>query len=100
MMNPTKTNPSNKNVKRTRHWLVLAAAAAAAPIVAAALPAEAQYRRENQGRELDASNRLGSGGFNDGTLYDQRGQQTYVQPSRNQVNPNAVITGNVTRGRE
>jgi tetratricopeptide (TPR) repeat protein len=63
--------------------------------VIAALPAvilpgvsQAQFRANNQdGRALDANNRVGSGGYNEG--------RDIVQPSGNQI-----VTGNVTAGRE
>src|SRR5438105_3932903 len=49
---------------RKSHW-ALAAAVAAVPLLAAALPARAQYLTGNDGRARDANNRVGSGGFND-----------------------------------
>lgn len=63
--------------------------------VVAALPAvflpgvsQAQFRANNQdGRALDANNRVGSGGYNEG--------RDIEQPSGNQI-----VTGNVTAGRE
>ena len=41
----------------------------AAGVVPTATPAAAQYRRENDGRALDANKRLGSDGRNEGSPY-------------------------------
>lgn len=74
----------------TRHRL-LAAAAAALPLIAAALPAPAQTRVNQDGRALDANTRVGSDGSNDRyNGIDRRGQT---------VTGNQIVTGNVTGGR-
>jgi hypothetical protein len=71
---------------------MLAAIAAAVPIVALTLPAPAQQRVNNGGRAMDANTRVGSDGSNDrNNGLDNRG------PS---VTGNQIVTGNVTGGRE
>jgi len=52
--------------------------------------ASAQYRVGNDGRSLDASNRIGSNGYNSGPTVGATGA----------VNGNQIVTGNVTGGRE
>ena len=68
-----------------KSWL-LKSAVAAVPLLIATATASAQYRiNENDGRALDANNRLGSGGHN--TAKDLRvGTPT----------GNDIVTGNVT----
>ncbi|HLL90979.1 MAG TPA: hypothetical protein VK324_16885, partial [Tepidisphaeraceae bacterium] len=63
--------------------LLIAATVAVAPAVAAA-----QYRVGNDGRALDANNRVGSGGYNTGGR---------TGPA---VTPNDIVYGNVTAGKE
>lgn len=64
------------------------AVVAALPAVVLPGVAQGQFRATNQdGRALDANNRVGSGGYNE--------RRDIVQPSGNQV-----VTGNVTAGRE
>src|SRR5947199_3356869 len=73
---------------RKSHW-ALAAAVAAVPLLAAALPARAQYPVQNDGRARDANNRIGSGGYN-----DAGGIRTPT------VTGNQIVNGNVTNGKE
>jgi tetratricopeptide (TPR) repeat protein len=74
----------------TRHRL-LAAVAAALPLFAAAVPAPAQVRVNQNGRAHDANTRVGSDGSNDrNNGIDRRGQT---------VTGNQIVTGNVTGGR-
>jgi hypothetical protein len=63
-------------------------AAALAGVLAMISPAAAQYRVGSDGRANDASNRVGSNGYNDG------GSRS-AGPTANQI-----VTGNVTGGRE
>jgi hypothetical protein len=72
---------------QVKAWL--RAAAVAAAVVIGAADAGAQFRSNNQGQALDASNRVGSGGSN--------GQ---VSDNRVGVSGNQIVTGNVTGGRE
>lgn len=71
----------------TRVKTILLGAIAALPLFAN--QAEAQYRIEQDGRLLDASPRLGSGGYNSGGI-------PYTAYSQG----NRIVTGNVTAGRE
>lgn len=57
-------------------------------------PAMGQYRVGDDGRALDASNRVGSGGRNDG------GASVNNSPYQGNVTGNQIVTGNVTGGRE
>jgi tetratricopeptide (TPR) repeat protein len=63
-------------------------AAAAAVLFANGL-SFAQQRVGDDGRALDANNRVGSGGYNSGPIRDTL-----------RLNPNNIVTGNVTGGRE
>jgi tetratricopeptide (TPR) repeat protein len=73
---------------RKPQWMINAAAACVAGL-GLATGAAAQQRVGNDGRAMDANNRLGSGGVNSG------GQRYPVGVTGNQV-----VTGNVTAGRE
>ena len=78
---------------RTNAWLktsILATAVAAVPLLFTS-SASAQYRVENDGRMLDANNRIGSGGTNANDSWRRVGEQ---------VNGNDIVVGNVTGGRE
>ena len=71
--------------------VLLRAALMALPVVAmTAVTADAQYRRDDDGRSRDASNLIGSNGYND-----------YASPGRAgpRVSGNQIITGNVNNGR-
>jgi len=83
---PMTTTKSQKQVQVTV-WL--RAAAVAAALVIGAGKAGAQYKSGNDGRALDANNRVGSAGSN-GERSDNR-----IGPTGNQI-----VTGNVTGGRE
>jgi tetratricopeptide (TPR) repeat protein len=67
-----------------RRSLVLLAAAAAVPLLAMTPGARAQFQIDNS-RANDANNRIGSGGYNTGSI-----------PAPEQVNGNLIVTGNVT----
>ena len=75
---------------RTRNRL-LAAVAAVLPVIAAAIPATAQTRVNQDGRVLDANNRVGSDGSNDRNNGIDRRGQTY--------SGNQLVTGNVSGNR-
>src|SRR5688572_22068134 len=66
---------------------ILLGAVAALPLFAT--DAHAQYRVGEDGRLLDANNRIGSGGYNTGGI-----------PYTALMQGNRVVTGNVTAGRE
>jgi hypothetical protein len=66
---------------------LLLLAAAAVPLYLAS-PASAQFRVDNS-RTNDASNRIGSGGYNTGGI---------PAPGTTAFNPNQIVTGNVTGG--
>ena len=76
-------NASNKN-----HWIIKAAAAAVLVITPITF---AQQRVGEEGRSLDANNRVGSGGYNSGGISGN----LLPGPTGNQI-----VTGNVTGGRE
>jgi len=63
-------------------------AAAAAAVLAVAPLSFAQQRVGEEGRALDANNRVGSGGYNSGPI------------TGNLVTGNNIVTGNVTGGKE
>jgi tetratricopeptide (TPR) repeat protein len=73
-------------IDRTKRILTLAIGA----VLLGAGSAAAQYRVGEDGRLLDASNRLGSGGYNSGVI---TGASVYA-------NGNRLITGNVTGAKE
>src|SRR4051812_39585478 len=75
---------------RKTHWLFNAAAAA---VLALSPLAFAQQRVGEEGRALDANNRVGSGGYN------SRGISGNMIPGTT-VTGNNIVTGNVTGGRE
>lgn len=68
--------------KMKQRWILAAA-------VGLCAPAWGQYATNNDGRALDANNRVGSGGYNQGG-----------GPTGPLVTPNQIVTGNVTGGRE
>ncbi len=70
-----------------KKWIL--AIAAATPVVGMAPLVGAQHEVTQDGRALDANNRIGSGGYNDGGTSVPRG-----------ITGNQIITGNVTGGRE
>src|SRR4051812_49784512 len=72
---------------RKTHWLFNAAAAA---VLALSPLAFAQQRVGEEGRALDANNRVGSGGYNSGGISGNI-------PAT--VTGNNIVTGNVTGGR-
>ena len=78
---PSEGKVSNMNLK-TKYRAVLAAAIA--PLFAAT--AFAQVRASQDGQAVDANNRVGSGGYNQGVS------------NRPGVTPNQVIYGNTTGG--
>src|SRR5687767_15038803 len=63
--------------------------AAAASVILSTTLIFAQQRVGDDGRALDANPRVGSGGYNSGPIRDTL-----------RVNPNNIVTGNVTGGRE
>ena len=71
-----------------RRLSILRAAALSVPLFLAT-SAHAQFRVGDDGRALDANNRLGSAGYNDNRL-----------PPNAILDANRIITGNVTGGRE
>jgi tetratricopeptide (TPR) repeat protein len=71
---------------RKTRWILKSAAAA---VLLVSPPALAQQRAGNDGRALDANNRIDSGGYNSGGI-----------PGNLVVNGNNIVTGNVTGGRE
>jgi tetratricopeptide (TPR) repeat protein len=70
---------------------ILSAAVAAVPLMALAPAADAQYRIAQDGRALDASNRIGSGG---------RNPNDSSARAPDAVTGNDIVTGNVTGGRQ
>lgn len=85
------------HTKSAGDWQRAAVVVAAGVLASAGLPssASAQYRSNNDGRALDANQRVGSDGRNDGPAgaggYNRNGPM---------VTGNQIITGNVTAGRE
>jgi hypothetical protein len=71
--------------KRPNQWILNAAAAAVLLITPTLF---AQQRVGEEGRALDANNRIGSGGYNSGGI------------TGNMITGNNIVTGNVTGGRE
>jgi tetratricopeptide (TPR) repeat protein len=84
------TTTQDANSRQARGWLRTAALAAAVMVIASA-DAHAQFRSDNNGRALDASNRVGSGGSN-----GEAGDNRVGGP----VSGNQIVTGNVTGGKE
>src|SRR3954447_23422020 len=76
-------------MESNKRKLMAAAVLVAGSILSTALPASAQYRRQD-GNALDANRRLGSNGTND-EAGDRGGSR---------VTGNQIVTGNVTGGRE
>ena len=70
---------------RANYWILKAAAAAVLSVTPCLF---AQQRVGDEGRALDANNRVGSGGYNSGGI------------NANMITGNNIVTGNVTGGRE
>lgn len=67
------------------HWMLTVMLALAGQVYA-------QYRVGSDGRALDANNRIGSGGINEGSSAGQQVPYGYLG--------NNIVTGNITAGRE
>src|SRR5437763_548415 len=87
MNNPVRRRLLMSNVRKS-HWICKAAAAAVLLITPTLF---AQQRVGEEGRALDANNRVGSGGYNSGGITGN----LIPAPTGNQI-----VTGNVTGGRE
>src|SRR3954454_3687303 len=72
-----------------KHQISILSAAVAIAVSSLAI---AQYRTGNDGRALDANNRVGSGGLNGG------GSSSPYAINGNQIG-NDLVTGNITAGR-
>ena len=94
MVKQTKTTAD----LRRAAWVVAAGVVGAAVIAATATPATAQYRRDSDGRALDANTRVGSGGQNDGGASSPYSNS--VGRNGPMVTGNQIVTGNVTAGRQ
>lgn len=87
-MKTKRTQRTKRTQQAEQAQRLLITAAASALIALWAVPVLAQYRVGDDGRALDANNRVGSGGYN----------QSRDLPYR--VTANQIVTGNVTDGKQ
>lgn len=90
-----KQTTTLKISSRTK-WILLAAIAAV-PVAGVTAPAEAQYRRDDQGQALDSNRRIGDDRRN--SVRPDYRTDNRIQPLR-QPTGNQIVTGNVTGNRQ